>query len=222
MASAQTSVMMNGPQAVTANFVANVAAPLISPGGGTYITPPLVAITTPTRGASIRYTTDGSAPSVDSGTPYGGPFTLKTTSTIHAIAYASGMADSEVASAIIGIEPLAGAPLFSPAAGKYPVAQTVTLRCLTPGTSMNYTLDGSIPSPTAGTLYAGPFTISSTTTVKAVAYGPGMAQSGVNSATYTIEPVAVLAPPAVTQMPDGTSRLMLPSHGLALVEVRSH
>ncbi len=221
-ASAQTSVVMNGAQAVTANFVANVAAPLISPGGGTYITPPLVAITTPTRGASIRFTTDGSAPGVDSGTLYSGPFTVKTTSTINAIAYASGMADSDVASATIGIEPLAGAPLFSPAAGQYPVAQTVTLRCPTPGASINYTLDGSIPSPSVGTLYAGPFTVSVTTTVKAVAYGPGMAHSGVNSATYTIQPVAVLDLPAVTQALDATSRLMLPCYGLAFVEVRPH
>ncbi len=42
----------------------------------------------------------------------------------------------------------------------------------------------------------------------------------VNSATYTIEPVAVLDLPAVTQALDATSRLMLPSHGPAFVEVR--
>ncbi len=52
--------------------------------------------------------------------------------------------------------------------------------------------------------------------------GPGMAHSSVNSATYTIEPGAVLALPAVTQALDSTSRLVLPSYGLAFVEVRPH
>ena len=237
--SAATSVAMNGPQTVTANFMANVAAPEIDPPFGTYITPPLVTIRTRTPGATIRYTMDGSTPTETSGTLYTGLIPLKGTTTIKAIAYANGMVPSEIATANIAIEPLAGAPLFSPPAGKYPAAQTVTLVSLTAGASINYTTDGSMPTPTVGTRYSGPITVSSTTTILAIAYGPGMAYSGVNSATYTIGAAAAVAPEqhgsgvlrphsqedqqirsiaAVTQTEDRTSSLMLPSHGLTLVE----
>jgi hypothetical protein len=41
-------------------------------------------------------------------------------------------------------------------------------------------------------------------------------------ATCTIEPASVLVLPAVTHALDNTSRLMLPSHGMAFAEVRSH
>jgi uncharacterized repeat protein (TIGR02543 family) len=233
-ASPQTSVVMNGPQTGTANFMANVAAPEIDPPLGTYITPPLVTIRTRTPGATIRYTMDGSTPTETSGTLYTGMIPLKGTTTIKAIAYAKGMVPSEMAAASITIEPLAGAPLFSPAAGTYRVSQTVTLVSLTSGASIYYTLDGSMPTPEAGTLYQGPFAVSSTTTVRAVAYGAGMAHSGINSATYIIGTAAMASPPspngeqreplgltaAVTQKLDDTSSFMLPSHGPTLVELQ--
>ncbi len=237
-ASAETSVVMNGPQTVTANFTANVAAPEIEPAFGTYITPPLATIISRTPGATIRYTMDGSTPTETSGTMYTGMIPLKGTTTIKAIAYATGLVPSEIATANITIEPLAGTPVFSPPAGKYPVAQTVTLVSMTPGASINYTTDGSMPTPSIGTQYSAPITVKSTTTIRAVAFGPGMAYSGVNSATYTIGAVAAVAPAAipslasptgqqyqqirsmaaVTPKVDRTSSLMLPSHGLTLVE----
>ncbi len=58
---------------------------------------------------------------------------------------------------------------------------------------IRYTLDGSTPSETAGILYSGPFTIISATTVNAIAYGDGMADSAVASATYTISCISNLA-----------------------------
>jgi hypothetical protein len=110
----------------------------------------------------------------------------------------------------------------------------VTLVSLTSGASINYTLDGSMPTPETGTLYRGPFTVGSTATVHAVAYGAGMAHSGVNSATYIIDQAAMASPPspngeaderlgptaAVTQKLDRTSSPMLPAHGLVLVELQ--
>ena len=54
------------------------------------------------------------------------------------------------------------APTFSPAAGTYTSAQTVTISTTTSGASIRYTTDGSTPSETAGTLYSGPITVSST------------------------------------------------------------
>jgi endoglucanase len=76
-----------------------VAAPTFSPGGGSYSTAQTVTVSTTTSGASIRYTTDGSTPTSTTGTLYSGPVTISATSTLKAIAYASGMTDSAVTSA---------------------------------------------------------------------------------------------------------------------------
>jgi hypothetical protein len=82
--------------------------------------------------------------------------------------------------------PQVAAPTFSPAAGTYTSGQTVTLSTATSGASINYTTDGSTPSETAGTLYSGPITITSLTTINAIAYASGMADSAVASAAYAV------------------------------------
>jgi hypothetical protein len=166
-----------------------VATPAFSPAAGKYASFPTVTISTTTSGASIRYTTDGSTPSETAGTLYSGPVRVSSTATIMAIAFKSGMADSAVASATYTISPVA-TPTFSPAAGKYTSFPAVIISTTTSGTSIRYTTDGSTPSETVGTLYSGPITVSSTTTIKAIAYGSGMIDSAVASATYTISPVA--------------------------------
>ncbi len=77
-------------------------------------------------------------------------------------------------------------PTFSPGGGSYTSAQNISISCATGGASIRYTLDGSTPSETAGTLYSGPVNISSTATLKAIAYKSGSNDSAIASATYTI------------------------------------
>jgi hypothetical protein len=77
-------------------------------------------------------------------------------------------------------------PTFSPAEGTYSPLPAVTLSSTTAGASIRYTLDGSTPTDTVGTLYTGPITLSGTTTVKAVAYSASLPISSVTSATYTL------------------------------------
>ena len=72
-------------------------------------------------------------------------------------------------------------PTFSPKAGTYYAAFDVTLSTTTSGASIYYTTDGSEPT-TSSTLYSAPFTISATTTVKAIA-----ALDGKTSAVATAE-----------------------------------
>ncbi len=62
----------------------------------------------------------------------------------------------------------------------------MTISTTTGGATIRYTIDGSTPSETAGTIYSGPVNISSTTTLKAIAYESGMTDSAIFSATYTI------------------------------------
>jgi hypothetical protein len=78
------------------------------------------------------------------------------------------------------------APVFSPAPGTYPGTQNVSITSATNGASIRYTTDTSAPSETAGTLYSGPVNISTTTTLKGIAFESGFTDSSITSGTYTI------------------------------------
>jgi nucleoid-associated protein YgaU len=78
------------------------------------------------------------------------------------------------------------APAFSPAEGVYATPQAVTLSTATEGAEIRYTTDGSAPTPTSGTAYKAPLTISASATVRAIAYKNGWNDSPVSSAAYTI------------------------------------
>ena len=80
------------------------------------------------------------------------------------------------------------APTFSVPEGTYTEAQTVTLACETEGAAIYYTLDSTDPTAES-TLYTAPITISTTTTVKAIAIKDDVL-STVASATYTFPAVA--------------------------------
>lgn len=80
-------------------------------------------------------------------------------------------------------------PSFTPAPGIYTSPVTVTLFSETSNASIYYTTDGTTPT-SSSTLYTAPFTVSQTTTVKAITTAAGYANSIVASATYTF-PVSV-------------------------------
>lgn len=79
-------------------------------------------------------------------------------------------------------------PEFSVPQGVYYTPQTVDITCATAGATILYTINGSNPV-TNGSVYSTPLAISTTTTVKAVAY-LGSDTSFMNEATYTF-PVEV-------------------------------
>jgi hypothetical protein len=76
-------------------------------------------------------------------------------------------------------------PTFSPAGGTYSTAQTVTIATATTGATIRYTTNGTTPTGTSPA-YTGPISVTATTTVKAIATKSGMTDSGVATATYTI------------------------------------
>jgi hypothetical protein len=171
----------------TGVYAIRVGAPVFSPPPGNYSAAVSLALSSATSGASIRYTTDGSNPSPSIGILYSGSITLSTTTTIKAIAFKAGLTDSVITSGTYTITPPpAAAPVFSPAGGTFSTAQNVAITSATSGASIRYTTDGSTPTSTAGTPYSGPVPIDSTTTLKAIAFGSGLTDSAVTSATYTI------------------------------------
>ncbi|MBO4453464.1 MAG: chitobiase/beta-hexosaminidase C-terminal domain-containing protein [Paludibacteraceae bacterium] len=75
-------------------------------------------------------------------------------------------------------------PTFTPEAGKFIGAQSVTIECETEGATIYYTTDGTDPTTSSAT--AQPIAVSATTTIKAIAAKQGLTNSDVASATYTI------------------------------------
>ena len=83
-------------------------------------------------------------------------------------------------------------PTITPNGGSYTEAQEVTLACATAGATIYYTLDGTDPT-TESTVYTAPFTLSETTTVKAMAAAEGMYNSSIVSATFTFTTLMTIA-----------------------------
>jgi Legume lectin domain/Chitobiase/beta-hexosaminidase C-terminal domain len=163
------------------------ATPQFSPAAGTYTTAQSVTITDATPGSSIFYTLDNSQPGTAVGgstQKYSAPITVGNSETIQALATAPGFTTSPVNSAAYVINlPAAPTPVISPATGTYTSAQTVTIT--DSGTTIFYTIDGSNPT-TSATKYTAPFTVSTSTTVKAIATAPGFATSATAQSIITI------------------------------------
>ena len=171
--------------------VSQVEAPVISTtavAGGQQ-----VSISSGTSGATIHYTTDGSAPTASSPT-YGSSFKLTATKTVKAIAMKTGMVNSSVASQSVTVSRVA-TPTISPAGGLFSVSQQVTMSCATSSAAIHYTTDGSAPTASSP-IYNGAITLNSTTTVKALAVKSGMLDSLSSSQSYTL--MATVATPVIT------------------------
>ncbi|MGH1362711.1 MAG: lamin tail domain-containing protein [Calditrichia bacterium] len=73
---------------------------------------------------------------------------------------------------------------ISPERGYYSSSFDVTITGTTPGTEIRYTLDGSKPTPSNGSIYSGPITVDTTTVLRAAAYKTGFIPSNVETNTY--------------------------------------
>jgi hypothetical protein len=174
-----------------------VATPVFSLPSGTYSGVQSVTVSDSTPGALIYCTTDGepptyNAPRIDctgnsievTGTlPNGdsGPETLE------AVAVLPGYQNSLAATATFTINlPPAPTPTFSLPAGTYSSSQTIALSDAANGATIYYTTDGSTPTTVSNEQYQGPFTLTQSTTVKAIAAATPYSTSALASATYTI------------------------------------
>ena len=187
----------------TAVYVIDAAAPTASPVAGTYTVAQTVTLGTVTPSATIYYTVDGSTPTTSSAV-YSTPISVSVTTTIKAIATASGLSQSAVFTALYTINsppPTTATPTFSPVAGTYTSTQSVAISDGTVASTIYYTTDGSTPT-TSSAVYSAPLTIGSTATVKAIATAAGHSQSTVGSATYTI-----VSPPSPPTLTGGVTRM---------------
>ena len=88
-------------------------------------------------------------------------------------------------------------PAITPNGGTFTGAVQVRLDDLASGASIYYTTNGATPT-TSSVRYQGPFSLSTNTTVKAIAVAPGQPQSAVASAAFSIVVTQPTPPPFVT------------------------
>ena len=142
---------------------------------------------------SIRYTSDGSEPLVDTDSLYEEPIELAVPLTIRARAFAGQWEPSfpEVFDYSLvdagTISSVSASPPGLPAGESYPSGQLVSLSCPTPGVAIHYTLDGSEPSA-GSALYIVPLYIDRGRVLKAIAFekdsGRALLASGILTEEY--------------------------------------
>jgi hypothetical protein len=162
------------------------AAPVINPNGGSFGGTLNVTLSSATASASIYYTLDGSVPTLAS-TFYSGPIAISSDTTIRAIASGGGFIQSAVSSATFTDVGQTPAVSFSPGAGTYTTAQTVSLADTDTAANIYYTTDGSTPTA-ASTPYSGPIAVAASMTINAIAIDPALANSSIASDAYVIQP----------------------------------
>jgi hypothetical protein len=170
---------------ITLNYEPEVALPTFSPAPGTYITSVSVNLNTPTAGASIYYTTDGSEPSETNGTLFvsGTPIVLTETTTIKAKAFASELRPSGTVTATYTVLPVSS-PEFTPTPlVTYQGSVEVTISVQPAGSVVRYSDDGGAPT----TLYDGPILLTETTTLRAQSYNADFTYSSpIVEVTYEV------------------------------------
>lgn len=170
------------------------ATPTFSPVPGKYTSAQSVSISDSTSGATIYYTTNGTTPTTSS-TPYTGPITVSANETIEAVAVSSSTSLSAVAKGAYTIAYPAATPVISPGSGTYASGQSVTLSDSTSGAVIYYTVNGSTPN-TSSTQYTGPISVSTDSTIQAIALAPGGSSSPKATATLNFSTATPTISPA--------------------------
>ena len=175
--------LVDSDTATSAFTVENLQAetPTVAPNGGTFTGSVSVTLSTGTAGATIRYTTDNSAPLITSA-EYTGALTFSTTTTIKAVAFKGGYSESSVASATFN--ELTAIPVITPAAGTFVGTVTVTMSTATTGGTIMYTVNGG-----SDNAYGSPFAVTTTSTIVARTVKTGLADSATATSAFTIKAV---------------------------------
>ena len=84
---------------------------------------------------------------------------------------------------VYGIGNFIDTPVFSPPSATFVASQTVSIAVTTPGATIHYTIDGTLPTASSPT-YTSPITLTSSATVQAIAVAPGYANSSPGAGYY--------------------------------------
>jgi len=181
-----------------AGGTATTANPSYSLAPGSYSGTQTVTLTSSTANSYICYALAASPPALTpqtkndgtcaQGTLYTGPITISSNETLYAMAgtpHLGPPSSLTVAAYTIDGGASTSTPTFSPAAGAYTSAQSVTISDATSDATIYYTTNGATPT-TSSTQYTGPIAVSSTETLQAIAVERDDTNSAVAAAAYTI------------------------------------
>ena len=162
--------------------IETVATPRIYPNGGEIEEGTEITISCDTQGATIYYSIDGSEPSIE----YETAFTLTEAATVRAIAKKQYWNNSEEATASFTIKQnvveTIATPVITPDGGEVEAGAMISITCETVGVTIYYSINGSEP----GRVYTGPFALTESTTVRAIAKKTGWNNSEEVTATFTV------------------------------------
>lgn len=172
-------------QVATASYTLVAATPVITPAGAVFSNSVNVTLATPTTGAWVRFTIDGSEPT-EASTLYTGALPLDFSAVIKARAFHPSFSASDTAMATFTrAGSPAATPAIAPAGGPITASTLVTLTTSTPGAQLRYTLDGSDVFSTAP-LYTTPFAVNGSIEVKVRAFAAGFTPSAQTSAIFSM------------------------------------
>jgi alpha-tubulin suppressor-like RCC1 family protein len=167
--------------------VGTVAAPTFMPLPGTYSLGQSIEITSTTPDATIRYTTDGSEPTLWS-RQYQGALSIDQPVTLKARAFRADWTASGTSMGLYEFDyGTVATPTFSPAPGDFATARSITVATTTAGATIRYTTDGAEPTendpsvPSGGTIL-----IDRTTRIRLKAFKVGMPASATRTGDYWV------------------------------------
>lgn len=162
-------------------------SPTLWPAGGVHAAPLMVTVATAVPDGLIRYTVDGSLPTVSSPV-YREPLLVGATTTVRARVFRAGATPSAVVAATYETDDpaRAGTPAIAPAGGQYTTQQTVTVTGPV-GSTLRYTLTGADPTTADATIISGStLTLDRAVTLKVRAWASGLEPSVVRQAAFLI------------------------------------
>jgi alpha-tubulin suppressor-like RCC1 family protein len=165
----------------------SVATPTLTPAPGSFAGTVTLTLATTTSGAVIRYTTDGTTPTLSS-PAYASALTLNDTTTIRAVGFKSDHLPSAEATGTYTLTTSAVAtPTLQPGSGNYAGAVTVTVSCSTAGATIRYTTNGLDPTATDATVASGATVqVPQSLMLKVKAFKSGMTDSAVRRGNYVL------------------------------------
>ncbi len=174
-----------------------------SSGSASLIVGPATPIITWSTPASITYGTALSSTQLKATASISGTFSYSPAAgtvlpagrqTLNVTFTPSDATDYTTATKSVSLTVNLATPKFSPGAGSYTSAQTVTMTD-SPGAAIYYTTDGTTPT-TGSTPYQNSVSVSESVTIKAIAVESGLTNSTVGTAAYALKvPTPVIGPP---------------------------
>ena len=190
----------------SASFEMVVATPALAPSGGSYSAAQVVAATTITPVAVLRYTLDGRQPTpADPPLPVSGQVLVDKSVTVKVVGFRAGWTPSDTGSESYFLQTgTAASPAFSPPPGTYSTPQWVALYSATPNAVMRYTLDGTTPGYDSP-VYFEPLFLDLSTTITARAFAADLAPSPASSGLFAVSSAGAVVTPSLAPAPGRTA-----------------